>query len=143
MEKRMNKEELIELINTLKISKEEFWVLSSGALVLRGIYPDAGDLDIAVTDKGMEELAQNYKLIPKDGVFYKVTENIECVCDGKKEDLKWKPEKIGEFYVQNIYQYLEYLKNSTRQKDKERIPIVEEYIKNNYKSDDIKLGDER
>ena len=56
MEKRMNKEELIELIKTLKVSKEEFWVLSSGALVLRGIYPDAGDLDIAVTNKGMEEL---------------------------------------------------------------------------------------
>ena len=59
MEKRMNKEELIELIKTLKVSKEEFWVLSSGALVLRGIYPDAGDLDIAVTNKGMEELQKN------------------------------------------------------------------------------------
>ena len=40
----MNKEELIELLNTLKIDKEEFWVLSSGALVLRDIYEDAGDL---------------------------------------------------------------------------------------------------
>ena len=43
--KRMKKDELLELIKTLKIDKEEFWVLSSGALVLRGIYPDAGDLD--------------------------------------------------------------------------------------------------
>lgn len=135
MEKRMNREELIELIKTLKISKEEFWILSSGALVLRGIFPDAGDLDIAVTNKGMEELKQNYNLIPKDcgfGNFYKVTDKIECVCDGNKEELKFQPEKVGEFYVQNIYEYLDFLKNSTREKDIKRIPLVEEYIKNNY-----------
>ena len=133
MEKRMNKEELIK---TLKISKEEFWILSSGALVLRGIYPDAGDLDIAVTNKGMEELKQNYNLIPKEwglGIFYKVTENVECVCDGDKEELEFQPERVGEFYVQNIFHYLDFLKNSTREKDKKRIPLVEEYIKNNYK----------
>ena len=135
MEKRMNKEELIKLIKTLKVSKEEFWVLSSGALVLRGIYPDAGDLDIAVTNKGMEELRKNYNLIPKDcesGNFYKVTENIECICDGNKEELKFQPEKIGEFYVQNIYEYFDFLQNSTREKDKKRIPLIKEYIKDNY-----------
>lgn len=103
---------------------------------LRGIYPDAGDLDIAVTNKGMEELKQNYNLIPKDcgfRNFYKVTENVECVCDGDKEELEFQPERVGEFYVQNIFQYLDFLKNSTREKDKKRIPLVEEYIKNNYK----------
>ena len=133
MEKRMNKEELIKLIKTLKVSKEEFWILSSGALVLRGIYPDAGDLDIAVTNKGMEELKQNFNLIPKGlGNFYKVTEDVECVCEGNKEELEFQPERVGEFYVQNIYQYIDFLKNSTREKDKKRIPLVEEYIKNNY-----------
>ena len=126
----MNKEELIDLIKTLKISKDEFWVLSSGALVLREIFPDAGDLDIAVTNKGLEELKQNYNLIPKENSnFYKVTENIECVCDGEKSKLKYKPEKIGDYYVQNINEYLEYLKSSKREKDKKRIPIVEEYIR--------------
>ena len=29
MDKRMNKEELLELLNTLKINKEEYWILSS------------------------------------------------------------------------------------------------------------------
>ena len=45
---RMNKEELLELINSLKIDKEEFVILSTGALTLRGIYDVAKDLDIAV-----------------------------------------------------------------------------------------------
>ena len=59
MEKRMNKEELIELIENLKLDKNEYWILSSGALVIREIYPDAGDLDIAVTEKGLPELKNN------------------------------------------------------------------------------------
>ena len=60
----MNKKQLLELLNTLKISKNEFWVLSSGALVLRDIYDKANDLDIAVTDEGLRELKNNYNLFP-------------------------------------------------------------------------------
>jgi len=126
----MTKNELLELLKNLKIDKEEFWVLSSGALVLRGIYPDAGDLDIAVTNKGLEELKKNYNLIPKENGWFIVTDKIECVCDGEKEQLKYKPEKIGDYYVQNIDEYLEYLSNSEREKDKLRIQIVKEYINN-------------
>ena len=48
---RLNKEQLINLTESVKIDKSEFWFLSSSALVIRGIYPDAGDLDIAVTNK--------------------------------------------------------------------------------------------
>ena len=55
MEKRMDKEELIKLLKSLKLNKDEYWILSSGALVMRGIYPDAGDLDIAVTEKGVKK----------------------------------------------------------------------------------------
>ena len=131
MENRMDKEKILELLETLKISREEFWTLSSTALVLRGIYPDAGDLDIAVTDKGLEELKQNYDLKFKENGWFVVSELIEGVCDGKKEELKYKPEKIEDYYVQNIHEYLEYLKSSNREKDKLRIPIVEKYIREN------------
>lgn len=61
-EKRMNKEELIELINSLKIDKNEYWILSSSALIIRGIYDSAGDLDLAVTEKGLKQLMENYDL---------------------------------------------------------------------------------
>ncbi|MDD3453347.1 MAG: hypothetical protein PHN42_03610 [Bacilli bacterium] len=128
MGNRMNKEELIELIKTLKIDKEEFWVISSGALVLRDIFPNAGDLDIAVTNKGLEQLKNNYNLILKDNGFYIVNEMVECVCNGEKQNLQYQPEKAGDYYVQNINEYLNYLKSSSREKDKSRIPIVEAYI---------------
>ena len=125
---RMNKEQLIELIESIKIDRNEFWLLSSSALVMRNIYPDAGDLDIAVTEKGLEQLNKNYNLIPKGNGFYTVTDNVECVCDGEIEQLEFKPELIDGYLCQNIYEYLNYLKTSQREKDKLRIPLVEEYI---------------
>ena len=128
---RMNKEELLKLLNSLKIDRNEFWLLSSSALVMRGIYPDAGDLDIAVTEKGLEELRKNYKLIPKPGpedVWYTVCDRVECVCDGAIENLEYKPELVDGYLCQNIFAYLKYLEGSEREKDKLRIPIVNAYI---------------
>lgn len=125
MNDRMNKEQLIELIENTKIDSEEFTILSSGALVLRNIYDSAGDLDIAVTLKGFEQLKQNYNLIQKENGWYIVNDKVECILD----DMKNKKEKLEKYYVQDIHAYLEYLKSSNREKDKLRIPLVEEYIR--------------
>lgn len=121
----MKKIELINLIDSLELDKNEFVVLSSGALVLRGIMDNAGDLDIAVTNVGLEHLKEKYNLIKKDNGFYKVTDNIECVLD----NMEGKKELLDNYYVQDINNYLEFLKSSNRDKDKIRISLVEEYIR--------------
>jgi len=137
MKNRMQKKELIKLIESLKISKDEFWILSSSALVLRGIYQSAGDLDIAVTEKGLEELNKNYNLIKKDNGWYIVNDKVECVLDTKED---WKIEKLGEYNLENIIKYYNYLIQSDREKDKIRIPLIEEYIiKNNISIEEKKL----
>jgi hypothetical protein len=128
MGKRMNKEELIELIENLKLDKNEYWILSSGALVIRGIYPDAGDLDIAVTKKGLQELKHNYNLKKKANGWYIVNDKIECVLETKES---WKIEKYEKYNLQSIKKYYEFLKGSSREKDKARIPLIEEYMKIN------------
>ena len=129
MEKRMNKEEVLDLLNSLKIDKNEYWILSSAALVLRDLFPDAGDLDIAVTDEGLKELEKNYNLKQKENGWYIVEDKVECVCYGKKENLNSQPELICGYYVQNINDYYKFLLSSEREKDKKRIHLVEEYIK--------------
>ena len=120
----MNKEQLLELIEDLKITSSEFTVLSSGALVLRDIYEKANDLDIAVTNKGLQELKENYNICPKGKGWYEVNEKVECVVD----DMINRKEKLGKYYVQDIFDYLNYLEGSVREKDKKRIPIVKNYI---------------
>lgn len=126
MNNRMNKKELIELIRNLKLDKNEYWILSSGALVIREIYPDAGDLDIAVTEKGLEELKKNYDLKEKENGFYKVNDKVECVVDTKEI---WKIEKYEGYNLQSIECYYDFLCKSNRPKDKDRIPLIERYIK--------------
>lgn len=121
----MKKLELINLIDSMCLDKREFVVLSSGALVLRGIMDNAVDLDIAVTSTGLEHLKEKYNLIKKDNGFYKVTDDIECVQD----NMEGKKELLGNYYVQDINNYLEFLKRSNREKDKIRIRLVEEYIR--------------
>ena len=116
---RMNKEELLKLIETLKIDKSEFWLLSTSALVMRGICSEASDLDIAVTDKGLEQLRRRYNLRPKGDGFYIVTDKVDCVCDGAIDKLKYKPELIDGYLCQNIQEYLNYLKASDKEKDKD------------------------
>ena len=122
---RMKKEELIKLIDSLGLDKEDFVVVSSGALVLRGIMDTAGDLDIAVTNIGLEFLKNKYDLVKKDNGWYKVNDMVECVPD----NMDGKKELVDNYYVQDINDYLKFLKGSKREKDKLRIPIVEEYIR--------------
>ena len=130
MNKRMNKEELINLLDNLKIDKKEFIILSSSALVLRNLYEDAGDLDIGVTIKGLEQLKKNYNLIIKSNGWYIVNDKVECTCIRNIENLKYPPEQLPcGYYVQNIHEYFEYLNSSNREKDKQRIHIVKKYIK--------------
>ncbi len=122
----MVKKELEKLIESLKIDRDEYWILSSGALVLRGILTDAGDLDIAVTKKGLEELMENYNLKQKENGWYIVTDKIECVLDTKED---WKTEKLGEYNLESIEKYYSYLLQSKREKDIARIPLINSYMK--------------
>lgn len=121
MDKRMKKEELLELIKSLGIDKDEFWILSSSCLVLRDLFEDAGDLDIAVTKKGLEQLKRKYNLIQKENGWYIVNDKVECVLDTKED---WKIEKVGDYYLESLTKYFDYLKNSNREKDKLKYEIV-------------------
>lgn len=127
---RMNKEELLKLLNNLKIDKEEFWILSSSALVMRGLFSDAGDLDLAVTKKGLEQLKQNYNLIQKENGWYIVNDKVECVLDTKED---YKIEKYFEYNLESLQKYLDYLKTSEREKDKIKYKIVKQEIEKNTK----------
>ena len=130
MEKRMKKDELIELIKSLQIDNDEFWVLSSSSLVMRGLFPDAGDLDIAVTEKGLEQLQENFNLVQKPNGWYIVNDKVECVLDIKED---WKIEKCEDYNLESLEKYFEYLKTSEREKDKIRYDIVKRELENRKK----------
>lgn len=120
----MNKEQLLVLIDSLKISKEDFCILSSSALVLRDLIDSAGDLDIAVTNKGLEELNKKFNLKQKENGWYIVNDNVECILNSMKD----KKELYSGYYLQSLNDYFEYLKNSLREKDKIKYDIVKKEL---------------
>ena len=128
MEKRMLKSELLELIESLGIDYNEFWILSTSALVMRDLFPDAGDLDIAVTEKGLIQLKEKFNLIQKPNGWYIVNDKVECLLDTKED---WKIEKYEKYNLESIKKYYSFLITSTREKDKIKLEIVEKYIKDN------------
>ena len=133
---RMNKEELISLIDDLGIDLDECWLLSTGALVMRELFPDAGDLDLAVTEEGLRQLNKKYDLRQKENGWYIVNDRVECVLDTKED---WKIEKYGKYNLESLEKYYEFLKNSTREKDKIKYDIVKPIIE---KSEYLDLHDE-
>ncbi len=118
---RMNKDEIINLIDSLKLEAEDFIVLSSSGLVLRDLFESAGDLDLAINEKGLNKLKENFDVVNTHDNWYKVNEKVECVLDNNLES---KREKVGNYYLQDLEYYRSFLVNSDREKDKIRLEVI-------------------
>jgi len=128
----MNKEKIIEEISKLGLNKDNFWVIGSSSLVLRGILDTANDIDLAMTNDE----------------FLKIKERIDLIYLGEKYNVKWyKINNIIEFCIDQIddgkvdscntfnllnlkYYYDNFLKNSNREKDKEKKQKIRNYLCN-------------
>lgn len=118
---RMNKDEIINLIDSLKLEAEDFIVLSSSGLVLRDLFESAGDLDLAINENGLNKLKENFDVVNTHDNWYKVNEKVECVLDNNLES---KREKVGNYYLQDLEYYRSFLVNSDREKDKIRLEVI-------------------
>ena len=126
----MNKEKIIKEINRLKLDKNEFWVLGSSSLVLRGVIEQANDIDLAITNKLYEKLTKNYKLTylgtNHASKWYRINDKIECCIE---EIDKEKVEFTKPFNLIDLeYYYNNYIKNSTREKDVQKKDKLENIL---------------
>lgn len=124
----MNKEELIEYIESLNLPTEEFYILSSGCLVLYGLRDVAGDLDICVTPKLGKELMERYGIennSSNQNNFYHVDDKFEFVIN---EKLVF--DKLGKYQVQKLEDILKFKKARQKKRDMEDVAKIEEYLAN-------------
>ncbi|MBI2595214.1 hypothetical protein HYW46_00575 [Candidatus Daviesbacteria bacterium] len=63
----MNFEKLLKKLKALNLPRDEFVVVSSGSMAVRGIR-DARDLDILVTDKLWSSLSEKYPIKNENGI---------------------------------------------------------------------------
>ena len=124
----MNKKEITEKINKLNLDIDEFWVVGSASLVLRDIIKEANDIDIAVTNKEFDKIKSNltYIGINHDSRWYRIDDVVECCVDEFDQD---KVDIYEPFNLINLeYYYINYIKDSTRDKDIEKKELIEKEL---------------
>lgn len=124
----MNKIELIKRLEKLNLPKEEYWLITGGAMVLYGIKNETNDIDLGCSEKLADELEElGYKTTRMlDG-----TRKIEL-----EEDIEifenWLYDKVeifGNIPVISLNGLVTMKKELGREKDKLDIKRIEEFIR--------------
>ena len=123
----MNKKQLLELADILNLPKDEYCIISGGACVLHGIREQTADLDIYVTEKGLDILKEKYSLELKreDIKQYKVTDKIECFLVEKLDsDIQY----IDNYPCESLISIYNFKKKLNREKDQKDILAIEKVL---------------
>lgn len=123
----MNKKELLNLVDILNLPKEEYFILSGGALLMAGLRESTNDLDIGITKRGFEILKEKYslKLTDKNIPKYEITDKIECMLVEKLDsDITY----IDNYPCQSLISVYNFKKRINREKDRADILAIEKYL---------------
>lgn len=125
----MNKQDLIKLLKELDLTTTEYYILSSGSLVLYGLRDMANDLDLCVKPELFEKLCVKYNLKEEDKNecgFYHINDLVEVVVSGK---YPFEFDIVEGYQVQKLEQILNSKINSDKAKDKIDVQNILNYLK--------------
>lgn len=126
----MNKQEVIKLLQDLDLPTTEYYILSSGCLVLYGLRDRANDLDLCVKPELFEKLRVKYNLKEEDKNecgFYHISDLVEVVVSGK---YPFEYDVLQGYQVQKLEQILNSKIKSDKPKDKADVQNILNYLNN-------------
>lgn len=115
----MNKEELLNLVESLNMPRDEYYILGGGSLVMFGI-KDKEEL--------FARLKEEYNLDEKDKNecgFYHISDIIEVIPNPKDE---FSCEEIEGYQVEELKRILEFKKKRNAPKDQPYIEKITKYL---------------
>lgn len=124
----MSKEELQNLVDSLHFSKEEYYILGSGSLVLYGIREIANDLDLCISEELFELLKKQNRVeenSQNDCGFYSISSNIEVVVNSKQE---FDRDYVDGYPVERLENILRFKEKRNKPKDQNDIQKIKEYM---------------
>lgn len=130
----MKKEELLKLVESLKLPKGEYYILGGGSLVMFGLKETTADLDLCVSDELFARLKEEYNLKEenkKECGFYPISDIIEIIPNPKE---KFNAEEIDGYLVEKPSQILEFKKKRNAPKDIPYIDKIEKFIESRIQS---------
>lgn len=124
----MNKEQLITRLKELGFPLGDYYILSSGCLMLYGLREKIGDIDLCISEELFNSIKDKYKLTEdkkNECGFYKVDEYLEIVVN-PKETLKYDM-KDG-YPVEKLTTILEYKLKRNALKDQKDIENIKKFL---------------
>lgn len=124
----MNKEQLLTLVDSLELSKEDYYILSSGCLLLYGLREQAKDLDLCVSTELFEELKKKFDIdlsSKNECGFYRLNDLIEVVVNDKNQ---FNREFKDDYPVESLKSILDYKINRNASKDYADIQNIQNYL---------------
>ena len=127
----MNKEQLIEKLQELNFPVGDYYLLSSGCLMLYGLRDKIGDIDLCVSDKLFEQIKDKFNLTEEkknECGFYKINDYLEIVVN-KKEEMQYDM-KDG-IPVEKLTTILNFKLKRNAEKDQKDIVNIQNYLREN------------
>lgn len=126
----MKKEELKKSIDALSLPRDEFYILSGGALLLYGFREETDDLDLCVSKELFDLLCKTHNITieEKENIcpIYLIDGQIECIVRDKKE---FDCNEVEGYLVSSLTSILEFKKQRNLPKDAPDIAAIEAYLK--------------
>lgn len=128
----MNRIEYLKKLDELKLDKNRYCIISGGIMLLYGLREETEDIDIRIRPDYFEELKKRFKFKKSSKLdnLYELSNEIEVrVLDYDDSNI----EMYDGYPVWKLELQLEWFKEHNREKDKKKIKIIEEYLKNKVK----------
>ena len=128
----MNRIEYLKKLDELKLDKNRYCIISGGIMLLYGLREETEDIDIRIRPDYFEELKKRFKFKKSSKLdnLYELSDEIEVrVLDYDDSNI----EMYDGYPVWKLELQLEWFKEHNRDKDKKKIKIIEEYLKNKVK----------
>lgn len=122
----MKKKDIIKKLDKLGYNREDFWVLTGAAMVLYGIKPETGDIDLGCNKVLADELEKKYtpyiSVTGKRG--FRINDEVEVYEDWLVD----KIEKVEGIQVISIDGLLKMKEELGREKDQKDILLIREFL---------------
>lgn len=122
----MNRAELIEKLNGLGLDRNEYWLITGGAMVLYGLREQTHDIDLGCTSELADRLEQTYPTsINRFGTrWIRLNDDVELF----ENWLYGGVETVDDIPVISLRGLLEMKKELNREKDLRDIQRIEAFL---------------
>lgn len=124
----MKKEEYLNNLDKLGLDKSKYCIIAGGVMLMYGLKETTNDIDIRVLPSYFEILKDKFifKKSSKYSYLYELGDNIEvAVVEFDKKDVEF----IDGYPVLSLRKELEWKVENNREKDKDSIIKIEEYLR--------------